>query len=617
MSRTLDHARLDLPHLVTALPGPRAAAVMERDARVVSPSYTRGYPLVVERGEGSMVEDVDGNRFLDFNAGIAVCATGHCHPRVVEAIQKQAARLIHMSGTDFYYEEMVALAEKLAALAPGDVDRRVSFCNSGAEAVEGAIKLARWATGRSKIIAFFGSFHGRTMGALSLTSRKAVQRAGFGPLIPDIVHTPYPYCYRCPFGKQTDTCAVECVKFIEDTILKTIAPAAEVAAIAVEAVQGEGGYVVPPQKFMTELARVAKQNGILLIFDEVQSGMGRTGKMWAAEHFDAVPGHLRRGQRDRQRTAAGRHGGARRPDDVAAGRACLHVRGQPGGLPGGPGDHRAAGRGAGGECRAHGKLHDGAVARLAGPLPGGGRCARAGLDDRGGAGAQSADARGCGGAARPGDVAGVRARIAGVGRGRFHATAVPAAGDYARAVRLRDCDTGRMPDEGHGRRMKTLDVGCGIRKQPGSIGLDRNPASRADVLADLDRFPYPFADSSFDRVTAIHVIEHLSDVIRAMEEFHRLVRAGGTVRIETPHYTDFSSFCDPTHKSHLTSFSFRYFGENHGGFGYYSNVKFREISVHVRLLAVWRWLGFEFLVNRFPRYRRFGNITCVTWCAAR
>jgi 4-aminobutyrate aminotransferase len=285
----LDHARVDLPHLVTALPGPRAAAVMERDARVVSPSYTRGYPLVVERGEGSMVEDVDGNRFLDFNAGIAVCATGHCHPRVVDAIQKQAARLIHMSGTDFYYEEMVALAEKLAALAPGDVDRRVSFCNSGAEAVEGAIKLARWATGRSKIIAFYGSFHGRTMGALSLTSRKAVQRAGFGPLIPDIIHTPYPNCYRCPFGKQPDACAVECVKFIEDTILKTIAPAAEVAAIAVEAVQGEGGYVVPPQKFMTELARVAKQNGILLIFDEVQSGMGRTGKMWAAEHFDAVP----------------------------------------------------------------------------------------------------------------------------------------------------------------------------------------------------------------------------------------------------------------------------------------------------------------------------------------
>jgi SAM-dependent methyltransferase len=152
---------------------------------------------------------------------------------------------------------------------------------------------------------------------------------------------------------------------------------------------------------------------------------------------------------------------------------------------------------------------------------------------------------------------------------------------------------------------RILDVGCGIHKQPGSIGIDRNPASRADVLADLDRFPYPFADSSFDRLTAIHVIEHVDNVIRTMEEFHRLVRPGGSVRIETPHYTDFSSFCDPTHKSHLNSFSFRYFGENHAGFGYYSPVKFREISVHVKLLAFWRWLGFQFLVNRFPRYRRF------------
>jgi 4-aminobutyrate aminotransferase len=216
-------------------------------------------------------------------------ATGHCHPQVVEAIQQQAARLIHMSGTDFYYEEMVALAEKLSEIAPGDVPRRVSFGNSGAEAVEGAIKLARWSTGREKIIAFFGSFHGRTMGALSLTARKAVQRAGFGPLIPGVVHTPYPNCYRCPFGKAADSCAVECVKHIEDTLLKTIAPAEETAAIAVEPVQGEGGYIVPPRKFFDELKRVAEQNGILLVFDEVQSGMGRTGKMWAAQHFDAVP----------------------------------------------------------------------------------------------------------------------------------------------------------------------------------------------------------------------------------------------------------------------------------------------------------------------------------------
>ena len=289
MSTTLERVRPDLPILKGPLPGPRARAVIERDAKVVSPSYTRGYPLVARKGEGAMVEDVDGNRFLDFTAGIAVVATGHCHPRVVEAIQQQAARLIHMSGTDFYYEELAALAEKLDEIAPGDVPRRVSFGNSGAEAVEGAIKLARYATGRDKIIAFFGSFHGRTMGALSLTSRKAVQRARFGPMVPGVIHTPYPYCYRCPFGQTPDQCAVECVKHIEDTLLKTIAPADETAAIVVEPVQGEGGYVVPPQKFFDELARVATENGILLVFDEVQSGMGRTGKMWAADHFGMVP----------------------------------------------------------------------------------------------------------------------------------------------------------------------------------------------------------------------------------------------------------------------------------------------------------------------------------------
>jgi 4-aminobutyrate aminotransferase len=289
MGKTLEQVRPDLPSLTGAVPGPRARAVIERDARVVSTSYTRSYPLVAERGEGAIVEDVDGNRFLDFNAGIAVVAAGHCHPRVVEAIRQQAARLIHMSGTDFYYEGLVGLAEKLAEIAPGDVARRVSFGNSGAEAVEGCIKLARWATGREKLIAFFGSFHGRTMGALSLTARKAVQRAGFGPMVPGVVHAPYPNCYRCPYGKEPDGCAVECVKHVEETLLKTIAPAAETAAIVVEPVQGEGGYVAPPKKFFDELARVAEQNGILLIFDEVQCGMGRTGKMWAAEHFDAVP----------------------------------------------------------------------------------------------------------------------------------------------------------------------------------------------------------------------------------------------------------------------------------------------------------------------------------------
>jgi 4-aminobutyrate aminotransferase len=289
MSKAMEPVRQDLPHLSGPVPGPRARAIIERDAIVVSPSYTRSYPLVAESGAGAIVEDVDGNRFLDFNAGIAVVATGHCHPRVVEAIRQQAARLIHMSGTDFYYEEMVTLAEKLAQIAPGDAPRRISFGNSGAEAIEGAIKLARWSTRRDKIIAFFGSFHGRTLGALSLTARKAVQRSGFGPLLPGVVHAPYPDCYRCPFGRQEDTCAVECVKHIEDVLLKTIAPAQETAAIVVEPVQGEGGYVVPPRKFFDELTRVARQNGILLVCDEVQSGMGRTGRMWACEHFGVAP----------------------------------------------------------------------------------------------------------------------------------------------------------------------------------------------------------------------------------------------------------------------------------------------------------------------------------------
>jgi 4-aminobutyrate aminotransferase len=289
MSTVLDRTRPDLPHLAGPLPGPRARVIIERDARVLSPSYTRSSPLVIERGEGCMVEDPDGNRFLDFSAGIAVVATGHCHPRVVEAVQRQAARFLHMSGTDFYYEEFVALAEKLAAIAPGDAPRRVSFGNSGAEAIEGAIKLARYATGRDKLIAFFGSFHGRTMGALSLTSRKAVQRARFGPLVPGVVHAPYANCYRCAYGKQPDTCAVECAKFIEETLLRTTSPAEETAAIVVEPIQGEGGYVVPPQKFIDELARIANKYGILLIADEVQSGMGRTGRMWASEHFGLAP----------------------------------------------------------------------------------------------------------------------------------------------------------------------------------------------------------------------------------------------------------------------------------------------------------------------------------------
>ncbi|HXR77155.1 MAG TPA: acetyl ornithine aminotransferase family protein [Bryobacteraceae bacterium] len=277
-----------LPNLVTPLPGPKARSIIERDTKIMSPSYTRGYPFVMGRGEGAIVEDVDGNRFLDFNAGIAVVAAGHAHPRIVAAIQRQAAQFLHMSGTDFYYENMVRLAEKLATLVPGDGPQRVYFGNSGTEAIEAAIKMARYHSGRDQFIAFFGGFHGRTMGALSLTGSKAVQRKGFGPMLP-VQHVTYAYCYRCAYGQHPDTCHVECVKVIEDRLFKTILPAEEVAAIVVEPIQGEGGYLVPPPKFHEELRRIADKYGILLIHDEVQSGMGRTGRMFASEHFGVAP----------------------------------------------------------------------------------------------------------------------------------------------------------------------------------------------------------------------------------------------------------------------------------------------------------------------------------------
>jgi len=277
------------PRLLTPLPGPQARDILALDAAYVSPSYTRPYPLVARRGQGAIVEDVDGNRFLDFTAGIAVVATGHCHPRVVEAVQKQAAELIHMSGTDFYYPSLARLAQKLAEIAPGDNQKKVYFGNSGTEAIEAAIKLARYRTGRDKMIAFLGSFHGRTMGALSLTASKPVQRRGFGPLIPGVYHVPYAYCYRCAYGKEPSTCAVECATVLERELFRTVVPAQEVAAIVVEPIQGEGGYVIPPPKFLRELRRIADQHGIALVFDEVQSGMGRTGKMWACQHTGVEP----------------------------------------------------------------------------------------------------------------------------------------------------------------------------------------------------------------------------------------------------------------------------------------------------------------------------------------
>ena len=278
-----------LPQLVTELPGPNAKRVLEQDAKFMSPSYTRDYPLVAKRGRGAVVEDVDGNMFLDFAAGIAVCSTGHCHPKVVAAIQEQAAELIHMSGTDFYYENMPRLAEKLAATVPGPEAKKVFFTNSGTEAVEGAVKLARYATKRDKFVAFYGCFHGRTMGSLSLTASKSTQRKGFGALLSGIEHIPYPYAYRCAHGHTADTCGAEILEQLEGQIFKRLFDPEEVAGIIIEPIQGEGGYVPAPDFFLQELQRICRQHGIMLIVDEVQSGMGRTGKWWACENSGIQP----------------------------------------------------------------------------------------------------------------------------------------------------------------------------------------------------------------------------------------------------------------------------------------------------------------------------------------
>jgi 4-aminobutyrate aminotransferase len=278
-----------LPKLNMALPGPNARRIVEEDARWVSPSYTRDYPLVAKRGYGAMVEDVDGNVFLDFAAGIAVCATGHCHPDVVAAVQKQAAELLHMSGTDFYYEGMPKLASKLSAIAPGEEPKRVYFGNSGAEAVEAAIKLAKYHTRRDKIIAFEGAFHGRTMGALSLTASKATQRKGFGTLISGVFHMPYPDTYRGMYGKGAETVVADCLGYLENELFKRRVDPEEVAGIFIEPIQGEGGYMPAPVEFLKGLQAICRKYGIMLVADEVQSGMGRTGKWWASDHAGIEP----------------------------------------------------------------------------------------------------------------------------------------------------------------------------------------------------------------------------------------------------------------------------------------------------------------------------------------
>ncbi len=280
---------MNVPHIKTELPGPKAKAIIERDRAVVSPSYTRGYPFVMQRGSGAVVEDVDGNVFLDCAAGIAVTSTGHSHPDVVAAITEQASRFLHMSGTDFYYEPQVKLAEELAAVAPIDGAVRSFFGNSGTEAVEACIKLSRYATRRDNIIAFLGAFHGRTLGALSLTASKAIQRRGFGPMMPGVFHAPFADCYRCRLGLKPATCAAECLDYIEDEIFLHLVSPDEVAAIVLEPIQGEGGYVVAPDQFLQRLRELTSKYGILMVVDEVQSGMGRTGRMFAIEHAGVRP----------------------------------------------------------------------------------------------------------------------------------------------------------------------------------------------------------------------------------------------------------------------------------------------------------------------------------------
>jgi 4-aminobutyrate aminotransferase len=278
-----------LPRLLMPLPGPNAKRVVEQDAKYVSPSYTRDYPFVAKRGSGAMVEDVDGNTFLDFAAGIAVCATGHCHPEVVRAIQEQAAELIHMSGTDFYYESLPQFAAKLGAISPGQEEKRVYFGNSGAEAIEAAIKLVKYHTKRDKLIAFHGAFHGRTMGALSLTASRAVQRKGFGTLLSGVFHMPFPDTYRGTYGIRPEHASADCLSYLENELFRRRVDPEEVAGIFIEPIQGEGGYILAPAEFLQGLHKICRKYGILLVADEVQSGMGRTGKWWAIDHASVEP----------------------------------------------------------------------------------------------------------------------------------------------------------------------------------------------------------------------------------------------------------------------------------------------------------------------------------------
>ncbi|MGB9713470.1 MAG: acetyl ornithine aminotransferase family protein [Candidatus Bathyarchaeales archaeon] len=277
------------PKIVVTPPGPKARELVKRDESLISPSYIRFYPLVVESGSGCIVRDVDGNEYIDFNSGLACLNVGHNHPKVIAAIKNQCDRFLHYSNTDFYYREVVDLAEKLVGITPGKVEKKVFFSNSGAEAVEAAIKLAKWHTRKQLFISFINAFHGRTIGALSLTASKPAQRRYFFPLMPGVIHVPYAYCYRCPFKLTYPDCHYWCVDFIDEFVLQRYAPPEDVAALFFEPIQGEGGYVVPPPEYFQRIKKLADKHGFLLVDDEVQAGMGRTGKWFAIEHWNVEP----------------------------------------------------------------------------------------------------------------------------------------------------------------------------------------------------------------------------------------------------------------------------------------------------------------------------------------
>jgi len=279
----------DYPKIVVRPPGPKARELVKRDEQVISQSFVRYYPLVIDGGKGCIVRDVDGNEYIDFNSGLVCLNVGHNHPKVIEAVKKQCDRYLHYSITDFLYKEVIDLGEKLCEITPGKWEKKVFFGNSGAESIDGAAKLARWHTRRQLFIAFISAFHGRTLGALSFTASKPVQRRHFFPLVPGVTHVPYPYCYRCPFHLSYPDCDYWCINFIDEYVLQKYVPPEEVAAFVVESIQGEGGYIVPPPEFFPRLKKLADKYGILFISDEIQAGMGRTGRWFAIEHWKTEP----------------------------------------------------------------------------------------------------------------------------------------------------------------------------------------------------------------------------------------------------------------------------------------------------------------------------------------